>query len=62
MIRYEIEINENKRLIEKQQKIDSIVETLKIQNVDDSEINEIKSMMSPLEFSQIKHLQDVCDK
>jgi hypothetical protein len=34
MVRNELEVNENKRLIEKQQKLDSIIETLKLQGFD----------------------------
>ena len=33
MVRNDMEIDENKRLIEKQQKLDSIIETLKLQGL-----------------------------
>jgi hypothetical protein len=62
MIRNELEMNENKRLIEKQQKLDSIIETLKSQEAEETEIEEIKAMMSAAEITQIKQIQDVCNK
>lgn len=62
MIRHEQELLENKRLIEKQQKLDSIIETLRLQGADETEIEEIKMMITPAELQQIKHINDISNK
>lgn len=62
MVRHDMEISENKRLIEKQTKIDTIVESLKAQNAEEAEIQEVQSMLTPNEVNQIKKIKDISHK
>ena len=62
MIRQELEISENKRLIEKQQKLDAIVEQLKAQHAEEAEIHDVMSIMSASELTQIKLINEISNK
>lgn len=62
MVRHDMEITENKRLIEKQTKIDTIVASLKAQNADEAEIEEVQSMLTPNEMNQIKKISEISNK
>ena len=62
MIKRDYLTSENKRLLEKSKKIETIVETLKTQGADQMEINEVKSMMSLDELALLSSFNDHVNK
>jgi hypothetical protein len=62
MIKRDFLTSENKRLLEKNKKIEAIVETLKAQGADQMEINEVKAMVSQEELSLLASFNDHSNK
>ena len=62
MLRREFLTSENKRLLEKSKKINSIVDSLKAQNAEQMEIDEVKSMMSSDEHRLLDSFNDHSNK
>jgi hypothetical protein len=62
MVRQERELNENKRLLEKQKKIDAIVQTLRTQGAEQMEIDDLQAMLTIQESNQLKHINEICSK
>lgn len=62
MLKYEQEMVDNKRLIEKQQKIDTIIASLIAQQAEQAEIDDVKQTMSEIEANQMKRLTNILKK
>jgi hypothetical protein len=62
MTRQEQELSENKRLLEKQKKIDAIVQTLKTQGAEQMEIDDLQSMLTSQESNKLKHINEICNR
>ncbi|CAF0854545.1 unnamed protein product [Brachionus calyciflorus] len=58
IIKREYLTSENKRLIEKNKKINSIIESLQTQGAEQAEIDEVKSMISPEEHNMLNSFND----
>lgn len=54
--------SDNKRLLEKNQKLNNRIETLKAQGAEQSEIDYEKSMMSTEETNQLNSFTEHCNK
>jgi DNA-directed RNA polymerase III subunit RPC3 len=62
MIRREFLTSENKRLLEKSNKVNTIVESLKAQGADQIEIDDVKAMMSSDELALLESFKDHSNK
>lgn len=62
IIKREFLASENRRLLEKSKKVDTIVETLKSQGADQIEINEVKAMMSQDELTLLSSFNEHATK
>ena len=62
MLKREFLSAENKRIIEKNKKVNTIIETLIAQGADVSEINDIKGTMSREELNLLNSVTEHCDK
>ena len=62
MLKREFLIAENKRLLEKNKKVNTIIESLIAQGADMSEINDVKGMISSDELNLLNSVTDHCDK
>uniref|UniRef100_T1IZX1 DNA-directed RNA polymerase III subunit RPC3 n=1 Tax=Strigamia maritima TaxID=126957 RepID=T1IZX1_STRMM len=58
----ECEMKQNKRLLEKKQKINAIIEAMKIQNTDPNEIAEVEGLITPPETLVLENVQKASDK
>lgn len=56
MQRHQFERERHKKLIDKRDKVDAIIHSLREQNVDDNEIKEVEDILSPVEKEQIQKL------
>ena len=56
MQRHQFERERHKKLIDKRDKVDAIIHSLREQNVDDKEIKEVEDILSPVEKEQIQKL------
>lgn len=56
MQRHQFERERHKKLIDKRDKVDAIIHSLREQNVDDKEIKEVEDILSPIEKEQIQKL------
>jgi predicted membrane chloride channel (bestrophin family) len=62
MLKREFLSAENKRLLEKNKKVNTIIETLIAQGADMAEINDVKAMMSKDDLSMLNSVTEHCDK
>ncbi len=62
MIKREHLTLENRRLLEKNNKINQRIETMKAQGADQSEIDYEKSIMSDEEINKLNSFTDYCNK
>lgn len=53
---------ENKRLLEKNKKINTLIESLKSQGAEQAEIDDVKAMMSAEEVKLLNSVNDQCRK
>ena len=53
---------ENRRLLEKNKKINTIIESLIVQGADMSEINDVKAMISSDELNLLNSVTEHCNK
>lgn len=53
---------ENKRLLEKNKKVNAIMEMLKLQGADQAEIDDVKQMMSAEDLNLLGSVNGHCDK
>ena len=56
MQRHQFERERHKKLIDKREKIDAIIHTLREQNAEDEQIKEVEDILSPMEKEQIEKL------
>lgn len=62
MIKREYLSAENKRLLEKNKKINAIIDSLKVQGADQSEIDDVRSMMTHEERNMLNCINDHTNK
>jgi len=62
MLKREFLNGENKRLLEKNKKINTIIESLKAQGAEQSEMDDVKAMMSSEEIKLLNSVNDHCRK
>lgn len=62
MIKREFLAAENKRLLEKNKKLNTIIDSLKVQGADSSEIEDVKGMMSIEDIKLLTSVNDHCNK
>ena len=56
MQRHQFERERHRKLIDKREKIDAIIHTLREQNSEDEQIKEVEDILSPMEKEQIQKL------
>ena len=56
MQRHQFERERHRKLIDKRDKVDAIIHSLREQNVDDEQIKEVEDILSPIEKEQIRKL------
>ena len=56
MQRHQFERERHRKLIDKRDKVETIVQSLREQNVDEREIKEVEDILSPVEKEQIQKL------
>ncbi|KAJ8304701.1 hypothetical protein KUTeg_018284, partial [Tegillarca granosa] len=59
MVRRDIELNENKRLLEKQERVDAIIASLTQNGADNAQLEEIEQTITPPEKEQIKKVKNM---
>lgn len=62
MIRRDFLGGENKRLLEKNKKINAIIDSLKAQGAEQTEIDDVRAMMSSEELKLLNSVNDHCKK
>lgn len=62
MIRRDFLGGENKRLLEKNKKISAIIDSLKAQGAEQTEIDDVRAMMSSEELKLLNSVNDHCKK
>jgi hypothetical protein len=56
MQRYIYEKDRHRKLIDKREKVDAIIHSLREQHADDEQIKEVEDILSPIEKTQIQKL------
>ena len=56
MQRYQFEKERHRKLIDKRDKVDAIIQSLREQSADDEQIKEVEDILSPIEKEQIQKL------
>lgn len=56
MQRHQFERERHRKLIDKRDKVEAIIHSLREQNVDEREIKEVEDILSPIEKEQIQKL------
>lgn len=62
MIKRDYLNGENKRLLEKNKKINSLVESLKAQGAEQAELDDVRAMMSADEVKMLSSVNEDCKK
>lgn len=62
MIKRDFLNGENKRLLEKNKKIDTLIESLRAQGAEQAEIDDVRAMMSSDEVKMLSSINGDCKK